>query len=109
MSANIQGLIRVLLDPLAREDERHDAAMDLGDFSDDRALDALIIIGTNLSENAIILDAVGESIGEILVKRNKYNEKLINSLAPIAQKTAMAYIHSHKQEWVEGGPGGGQA
>jgi len=42
----IQNLIEVLFDPDAREDEVDDAAMDLGEFDDDLALNALIRAAT---------------------------------------------------------------
>lgn len=61
-----QPLIDVLLDRDARWDERDDAAMDLGDREESEALDALVRVGSDASENETLLEAVGEAIADIL-------------------------------------------
>ena len=43
--------VNILLDVRAREDERDDAAMDLGQFNDDRVLTALLQIASNPNEH----------------------------------------------------------
>jgi hypothetical protein len=101
MSDRVADLIQILLDNTAREDERHDAAMDISEFDDDRALFALLKIGSNPKEDNIILDACGESIAEILVRRGFYNKELIDKLAPIAQATANAYIKAQRPKWLD--------
>lgn len=60
-----EGLIGVLLDKTAREDERDDAAMDLGSYPTKEALEALFKVAIDTTENDIILDSCGESLGEI--------------------------------------------
>lgn len=93
-------LIEILVDHNAREDERHDAAMDIGSFIDDRALNVLLQIGSNPYEEVIIQDACGESIAKILVSRNELKKDLIDHLTPIAKKTAYAFIKENKPEWI---------
>ncbi len=100
MLDKVDGFIEVLFDNTAREDERHDAAMDIGKYDDDRALNALLQLASNPDEDDIILDACGESIARILVKRNQYRKDLINNLTPIARKLAEEYIKVHKPEWL---------
>jgi hypothetical protein len=50
------GLIEVLLDVNARVDERDDAAIDLGEYDDDRALKALLSIVLDPNEEPFIMD-----------------------------------------------------
>jgi hypothetical protein len=66
-----------LFDQTAREDERHDAVMDIGKYDDARALNALLRVAFNSPENDFLLDACGESIAEILVGRNEFNGDLV--------------------------------
>lgn len=100
MLDRVDGLIDVLFDNTAREDERHDAAMDIGKYDDDRALSALLQLASNLNEDDLILDACGESIAQILVNRNYFSQDMINKLAPTAREMAEAYIKEHKPEWL---------
>lgn len=97
---NISLLIEILFDRNAREDERHDAAMDIGNYNDDRVLNALTIIASNPKEEDVILDAAGESIAKIFVKRGLLDNEIINKLTPIAWETADAYIRNHRSDWI---------
>ncbi len=99
MPDRVDLLVDILFDNTAREDERHDAAMDLGSFNDNRALNALVIIASNPNEDNIILDACGESIAEILVKQNEFRKDIIDKLAPVARETAEAVIKTYRSEW----------
>lgn len=99
MTDRVDLLINVLLDSAAREDERDDAAMDLGKFNDNRALKALLKVASNPNECETILDSCGESIGEILVKQEKYDFALLNKLAPTAKDAAYSFIKAAKPEW----------
>lgn len=101
MPDKIDRLINVLLDNTAREDERDDTAMDLGKFDDERALIALLQIASNSNEDEIVIDSCGESIAEILIKREEYNPNILNKLAPIARDAAYAFIKEAKPEWIE--------
>ena len=92
-------LIETLFDNAAREDERHDAAMYLGSFDDDKALNALSKIASNPNEDTIVLDAAGESIAKILVNRNDFRKDIVDKLTPVAKETADAFIIEHKPQW----------
>ena len=101
MTDRVDLLIAILLDRTAREDERHDAAMDIGAYNDDRALNILTRLGSDPSEDNLILDACGESLAEILVVRNEFRREVIEGLTPIAKKMAYAYIKDAKPEWLD--------
>ena len=94
-------LINILCDQTAREDERHDAAMDLREFDDDRALNILLEVASNPTEENIILDACGESIAEIWVKRSYFDLNMYNKIEPIARRELYRYIKGHKPEWIK--------
>ncbi len=100
MRDNIDLLIEILFDPTACEDERDDAAVYLGEYNDNRALDALIKICSNQLENPMILDTSGESIGIILSRSNQFQKKIIDKLVPLAKRRAIDYLEAHKPEWL---------
>ena len=100
MNNRVELLISILLDSNAREDERHDAAMDIGDYDDDRVVKALIKIASNPQENRIIRDACGESIAQIWIHRNNFNNRAYQKLQPDAQHIAKMYIYANKPEWM---------
>ncbi|MEY3201013.1 MAG: hypothetical protein RIR70_563 [Pseudomonadota bacterium] len=77
-------LIDVLLDQNAREDERDDAAMDLAEFDDDRALNALVEVASSLSESSLIVASCGESIGQIVSRGKIGGQVNLNGLRPEA-------------------------
>jgi tetratricopeptide (TPR) repeat protein len=60
-----QGLVGVLLDRRARDDERDDAAMRLGAFDQPGALAALVEVATDPESDPGLLESCGESIGAI--------------------------------------------
>jgi hypothetical protein len=93
-------LIELLFDATAREDEKHDATMDIGEFNDDRAINALLQIAIDPNENETILDACGESIAQIWTKRNQFNVEAYKSFRPCAQEAIKMYIKYNKPEWL---------
>jgi HEAT repeat protein len=101
MLDKVDRLINVLFDNTAREDQRDDAAMDLGKFDDERALVALLRIASNPNEDETILDSCGTSIGEILTKKEKHNLSLLNNLAPCAKNSAYSFIKEVQPEWFD--------
>ncbi|MDP1608649.1 MAG: hypothetical protein Q8L98_04990 [Chlamydiales bacterium] len=98
MPDKIDFLVKILLSDTAREDERDDAAMDLGRFSDERALIALIQVASNPNEDEMILASCGESIGAILIKKRKYDVALLDDLAPIAKHAAYSFIKASQND-----------
>jgi HEAT repeat protein len=100
MTDQVDLLIDILFDNTAREDERDDAAMDLGRYDDDKALNALLLIASNLNENDTVLDSSGESIAKILTRRKELNKDIFENLHPIAKRAAYSFIKEVKPEWI---------
>ena len=101
MADKVELLIEILLDPNARIDERDDAAMDLGKYNDDRALNALIstTLGSNYEE--FIMDTCGESIAKIWIKRNQFDVHSYKNMNRIARIEIYKYIKCYKSEWIK--------
>ncbi|CDR35008.1 hypothetical protein [Criblamydia sequanensis] len=99
MADRIDYLIEIIFDETAREDEIHDAIMDLGNFDDDKALNALLKVASS-NRNEFLLDACGESIIEIWIRKNQF-DFLVYSRFPAAVRNAIQmYIKNKKQEWA---------
>jgi len=98
----IQNLIEVLLDPDARIDEQDDAAIDLREYNDDRALSALIRAAQDpKTDDYLVLDTCGDSIAHIWIKRNYFSKDIYNSLRSLARVSIYQYIEQLKPEWIE--------
>ena len=96
----IDELVEILLDPTARIDERDDAAIDLGKYDDDRALNALLSVVLDPKGEPSILDVSAESIAEIWVKRNYLDVNLYNKMIPVARREIYNYIKKIKPDWI---------
>jgi hypothetical protein len=99
MSNKVQLLIDILLDPTAREDEKDDAAMDLGDYDDDKALDVLLRVVSDSEGQGIVAASCGESIARILVRKNEFRSDILKSLRGVAKTEADGYIRVEKPDW----------
>ncbi|MEI8366169.1 MAG: hypothetical protein WCF65_07095 [Parachlamydiaceae bacterium] len=93
-------LTEILLDVNARIDERDDAGIDLGEYNDDRALNALLTVVLNPSEEPTIMDVCGESVAQIWVKRNQFDAASYEKMHPMARAEAYDYIVGVKPEWI---------
>ena len=100
MIAQPEGLISVLLDKSAREDERHDAAMDLSLYPSDKVIEALYRIVVDTSEEDIILDSCGESLATIWISRNQIDKEKISELSKTSFLAAKQVIQGRKPEWL---------
>jgi hypothetical protein len=96
MENKMQLLIEILLDKNAREDERDDAAIDLRLYKDIHALEALMKIASDPTEDIILIDGCAESIGEICVGLNFFDEESFSKLHPLAQDRVFYYINHQK-------------
>jgi hypothetical protein len=96
----VQLLVEILLDKTAREDERDDAAIDLRAYKDKRALEALIMIASDPNEDDVMVDTCAESIGEILIGMEYFDEISFKKMVPFAQKIVFGFIVSHKPEII---------
>ena len=84
--SKLEYLTRILLDKSIGIGVRDDAAMDLGAYNDDAALDALIQIAQDQTEHDIILYSCGSSIANIWGARGQYSGKVLDSLAAEARQ-----------------------
>ena len=80
------GLISVLLDPSADEGSRDDAAMDLGDFDEPEAEEALLRIVLDLSADENLADSAGESVLQIWKRSGKFDADVVARMHPYARR-----------------------
>jgi hypothetical protein len=86
------GLIEVLLDASADIGDRHDAAMDLGDFDEEAVERALADLACDCGADENLADACGESLAEIWCRRGYLTEEILIRLAPVSLRIAMATL-----------------
>ena len=86
-------LIDILLDANARIDEREDAAMDLAEYSDRKALSALVKVASNDNEKDL-WEVSGESVATIMYNLDEVNMEVINGLTENARIAAVNYLES---------------
>lgn len=79
----MEQLIKILLDRDASIADRDDAAMDLSEF--DEALDILIEVASDESDNAVVLGSCGSSIAEIWRRLGLYDTDAYNALSSPAR------------------------
>src|ERR1700679_663894 len=101
MKDQVEPLIDVLLDKSAREDERSDAAIDLRKYKDFRAVEALTKIASDPNEYALVIDNCAESIAEICIGMNKFDENLFEKMVPYAQIIVFRCIMARNPEIIK--------
>ena len=82
------GLIEVLLDRSSSVSERDDAAMDLADFDEDEAFNALLAVAIDVDDNTTVQDTAGTSLGEIWRRRGIKDPRELPQLSKAAQVAA---------------------
>lgn len=100
MKDKVQLLINILLDKEGRDDERQDAAMYLGNHAVPKALDALITIASDPNEDDVLVDDCSQSIGEIFIALNHFDENSFNALIPFAQRMTFFRIMGTNPELI---------
>ncbi|MEM7594963.1 MAG: hypothetical protein AAF383_26280 [Cyanobacteria bacterium P01_A01_bin.83] len=95
-----QQLIAILQDRSISWAERDDAAIDLANFDLDFVLSALVEIAQDQTEDELILASCGESIAEILLRRNLRHVELIQQLSIPARNEAKALIKVKSPNWI---------
>ena len=79
------GLISVLLDTNAELGDRLDAAMDLGEYDEPAAEQALLRIVLDTSADDLA-DEAGNSLSEIWARKEKFDPELVARMHPEARK-----------------------
>jgi len=102
MNDHIDELIDILFDPTARIDEQDDAASYLGEYNDNRALSALIKAAQDPNtDDWLVLDTCAESIADIWMNRNSFDNDVYNTLRKAAKISIFYHIKAAKPEWIE--------
>jgi hypothetical protein len=83
--SDLASLAKVLLDKSAPLADRDDAAMDLGAYNDDVALEVLIKVARDPTEDEMILSSCGTSIADIWYARGEGNREVLDSLTKEAR------------------------
>lgn len=96
----IKLLIAILQDEQANVSEKDDAAMDLGNSDNPLAVQALTTKGQDIKEDDLVLNSCGESLAEIWIRNNYFDQRLYDILLPKAKQGARAVIESLKPEWI---------
>lgn len=102
--ANIQKsemLIAILLDKTARLDERDDAAMDLAGFDNERVITALVAVGSDSSEDALLQASCGETLAEIWVRLEHFDPTVLQRLSPVARSEFSGTLASHQSRVLQ--------
>ena len=81
-----EGLISVLLDTSAELGDRLDAAMDLGEFDEPAAEQALLSIVLDAKADDDLADEAGNSVCEIWARQEKFDPELVARMHPEARK-----------------------
>ncbi len=98
----IELLMDIISDPEAQDHEKDDAAMDLADLEDDRALSVLISVAQSPSENDLFaLDTYGETIAVIWMRQNIFPKHEYQTLNASARYGIFRTIKHKKPEWVK--------
>jgi len=98
MTNQPEGLISVLLDTCASISERDDAAMDLGEYTDNKVVEALVKVGSSEQENYNILASCGESLAQIWSQMGIIDNTVIDKLSEVAKAELIANFDAIKSE-----------
>ncbi len=101
MKSKIDDLIQILCNSKASIAERDDAAMDLAEYRDDRAINALLQTSKNKDEDELILNSCGESLGSIWVQMNIFDYKIFRNLPGTVKHGVYFVVKARKPEWVK--------
>jgi len=99
MNNTVNLLIDLLNDPTAREDERDDAALDLGDFDDERVLPALLNFISIKNADELLVQSCLDSIAQILTRRDDFDFNIYQKLTGWNKQYVGEYIRNVKPQW----------
>jgi hypothetical protein len=94
MNEQASALIKILLDPQARLDERDDAASDLENFDAPEVAEALATVACSTDEDDVLLATAGESLAGIWVRAGAVPRATFEALAPAAKVEAAAKLNA---------------
>ncbi len=94
-----KGLISVLLDITAEFGDRDDAAMDLSDYDEPEAEEALSKVALDESTDTHLAERCSESLAEIWCRKERVNMDVLGKLRGNALHMAISLIQVKKPEW----------
>jgi hypothetical protein len=77
---------------------RDDCAMDLAKYDEKDAEEALLQVASDPSQEEVLLDTCGESLGEIWARQGRVDSALLALLQPPARRVALALIQAKRPE-----------
>ncbi|KRF32214.1 hypothetical protein ASG93_04915 [Paenibacillus sp. Soil787] len=85
---------------MAREDERDDAAINLGNFEGDEVIQALFTIAMDeLFRSEMTKGSCGESLASIWIRTGKIDFELLSQLEGTALNEAIGLIKESRMDW----------
>jgi hypothetical protein len=99
-AARAHQLIALLRDASARVDERDDAAIDLGEFDGVDVQEALHQVGSDPTEDPMVVSSCGESLATIWLRIDQFHPAALLSLTPEARREAEALIRAQRPDWL---------
>lgn len=91
-------LLEILLDKTARDDERDDAAIDLGRYD---VKNTLFHFANDLKEDEMLRASCGKSLAEIWIRNNHCDIDNLLKLQDIAKIEALEKIKADKPTWYQ--------
>ena len=105
LSANrVERLAALLRDRTAPTADRDDAAIDLGDYDDPQAEAALAEVGSDATDQQVVIASCGEFLAAIWVRTGHFDPVRPRRLAPAARAEAEAVLRAHRPEWLAASP-----
>jgi len=96
--SGLDPLIALLFDPSAREDERDDAAIDLGKSDDDRAVEALLRFASDPDSEEMVAGSCGESLAGIAIRRGLSVRSWLSGLQPLARREIEVWVGADRPD-----------
>ncbi|HEY4227080.1 MAG TPA: hypothetical protein VGM49_01990 [Candidatus Limnocylindrales bacterium] len=94
-------LIALLGDRAARADERDDAASYLGMTDDERALVALVEVGSRTDDDEYIVAAAGRGLADAAIRRHIFDARWLTQLRPAALDELIPWVKADAPDLFE--------
>jgi len=94
-------LIALLGDRAERPDVREDAADYLSESDDDRALMALVEVGSRADDDEFIVGAAGEGLANAAIRRHIFDAKWLSQLHPAALNELIPWVKADAPDLLE--------
>jgi hypothetical protein len=93
--------VKTLLDKKLELRVRDDCAEELARYSDPVSEEALVRIGADASEDEILLDTCGTSLGERWVRDRRVDLVAMGRLSPVARRIAEAIVSKYAPQLMK--------